>query len=688
MPAAQVWCVGAKAMDPDHQLKLLHQISLTLLAPEPLAPRLTRVVRLLCTVQPWQAARITVLHTPQAWSVRLPLETTVDWPRRLTAQLLRRTTPLQQQLASDRHYLGWPIRWQQARYGALELLLDAPAAAGLLAVLQALVPLLATAIALDGAGAPAADHPPTTTDLALLGSEDQRQLAAVAAQLQAPVLLQPLLACLLRLALERSAATRGAIHLVEPNAHGLHLLTFELADRPDSVGRALTHQAATHDLAKVALANRRAMLRQHGAQTQFAAPLIHAGRLLGAIGLEGNRLEPRALAFVQRLAEIAAPAVLRAQFYQELADARTHLQQVFDELPTGLALIDNHGALLRVNPAWWRLWALQPVAETITLVPWDMLPHLLPRLSDPLAFADLFTRPHTEPTSAVVALQSPWQELRLLVMPVRNALGVPAGFLLAADDVTREREVDRLKSEFVSVVSHELRTPLTSILGYTELLLAREFDPVERREFIETIYKEAEHLSNLVEDLLNVSRIDAGKIKLDRWVIALPRLVRELVAQLNAELDVERHRLLLDVPETLPPIYADRDRVRQILGNLLSNAIKYSPEGGEVVLQASVLRQPPASAPPLPPEPALLISVRDQGIGIPPHELGRIFERFYRVDNSNTRRIGGTGLGLAITKALVELHGGRIWAESTPGEGSTFFFTLPIATEMLRTRRA
>jgi signal transduction histidine kinase len=284
-------------------------------------------------------------------------------------------------------------------------------------------------------------------------------------------------------------------------------------------------------------------------------------------------------------------------------------------------------------------------------------------------------------------MQGPWQELRLLLMPVRDTLGLQSGFLLAVNDVTREREVDRLKSEFVSVVSHELRTPLTSILGYTELLLAREFAPVERREFIQTVHKEADHLANLVEDLLNVSRLDAGKIKLERWVMALPKLVRELVAQMNAELDVERHRLLLDVPESLPPIYADRDRVRQILSNLLSNAIKYSPEGGEVVLHASVLHRPPASAPQLPPEPALLISVRDQGIGIPPHELSRIFERFYRVDNSNTRRIGGTGLGLAITRALVELHGGRIWVESTPGEGSTFYVTLPLATEMLRTRR-
>ena len=272
----------------------------------------------------------------------------------------------------------------------------------------------------------------------------------------------------------------------------------------------------------------------------------------------------------------------------------------------------------------------------------------------------------------------------MMLIPVHDSLGLRPSYLLAVNDVTRERELDRLKSEFISVVSHELRTPLTSILGYTELLQAREFPPHERRELVDTVLKQATHLSNLVEDLLNISRIDAGRITLHRWVLSLSQLVKELTTQLNKALDQSRHRLLLDVSDRLPPVYADRDRLRQILGNLLSNAIKYSPDGGEIVLHAEVLRTPPPGAPPLPPEPALLITVRDPGIGIPLEELPRIFERFYRVDNSNTRKIGGTGLGLAITQALVELHGGRIWVESTPGQGSTFSFTLPLATEGLR----
>lgn len=676
--------VPPRQLDATRQLALIQRLAQMLLAARPLPQRLKDVLAALHTDQPYVAARFIVLHTGEQqgepWSLEHP-RNNYRWARARTAELLQpqplRHEPLIQPLNSAT-YIGWPLRWQQRLYGALEIVLDEPEqSVELLPVLYALAPLIVTALA----------QPAASNGLAQpeLSPDDQQWLGALAARFQAPLLLEPLLAQMLQCALERSGASRGTIYLTESNGHGLHLLAFELPQRAQPP--ALTAHNQTHALAKIALANGQAMIRQIGDETHFAAPLVHEDQLLGALALEGDTLSPQALLLVQRIAELAGSALLRAQFYQQIADARTHLQQVFDELPSGLALTASDGRLLRANPAWWRLWGIAPVDQpTVKLIPWDILPRILSRLPDPLAFSELFMSGSHDGREATIALHNPWQELRLLFMPVRDTLGLQAGFLLAIDDITRERESDRLKSEFVSVVSHELRTPLTSILGYTELLLARDFEAAERKEFIQTVYKEADHLSSLVEDLLNVSRLDAGKIKLERWVMALPKLVRELVAQLNTEIDVERHRVLLDVADALPPIYADRDRVRQILSNLLSNAIKYSPEGGEVVLHATPLRKAPAAAPPLPPEPAMLISVRDNGIGIPPHELNRIFERFYRVDNSNTRRIGGTGLGLAITRALVELHGGRIWAESTPGEGSTFYVTLPIATEMLRTR--
>lgn len=692
-------------MDSARQLEVLGQLGQLLLAPRPLPRRLRDVLRELHAALPYVAARAIVLADGAPWRLEVAPDgerAGYHWPREHTARVLHTRAPLLHRIEPKLHYAAWPICWQGRVFGALEFLVRDPSDIAVVApIMLAIAPFLATALGLSGTPDGAA---------AELSAEDQRRLDAIAIELETPTLLQPLLVLLLDTALKRSAAGGGSIHLAEANGHGLHLLSFEAPSASNghalpAGAMALLPSSRTHELAKIALANGRAMIRQHGGETHFAAPIVHGGKLLGALSLEGRLLDREALLFVQRLAALAGPAVLRAQFFQQLADARTHLQQVFDQLPTGLAVTDSNGVLLRANPAWWQLWGIEP-DEYVKLVPWDILPRILHRLGDPLAFSDLFTNANGSTRAAALALQNPWQELRIMFIPVRDSLAMQSGFLLALDDMTREREVDRLKSEFVSVVSHELRTPLTSILGYTELLLAREFDPSERREFIQTVYKEADHLSSLVEDLLNVSRLDAGKIKLERWVIALPKLVRELVAQLNAELDVERHRVLLDVPDALPPIFADRDRVRQILTNLLSNAIKYSPEGGEVVLHAAVLRHSsgrdghlpalsfpgmapvvplPASAPILPPDPALLISVRDRGIGIPAHELPRIFERFYRVDNSNTRRIGGTGLGLAITRALVELHGGRIWADSVPGEGSTFWVTLPLATEVMRT---
>lgn len=691
-------------MNTTQQLALLQQLGHLLLAPQPIALRLRAALEHLRRAVPFSAARVIVLpHASgqiraDAWCIELPAGTADlhgGWPRDLTVQVLQQRRRVQASTAQG-GYLGGPIVWQQQVFGAIEIRAHAAEITALAPILEAITPFVATALH-EHSGTALAQAQPIFAPL------DIQRLQAINTRLQAPLLLQPLLDFVLHAAVAHTGAAHGSIHLAEANGHGLHLLSYELPSSQNNAAAMLAPSSRAHDLAKIALANGRPMIRELNGDTHFATPVLHEDRLLGALTLEGSALDPQKLAWVQQLATIAGPAVIRAQFYQQLADARMHLQQVFDELPTGLALTDGTGTLLRANPAWWRLWGIAPeVIDQVKLVPWDILPHMLHRLPDPLAFSELFTSATTEAKTATIAFQQPWQELRLLFMPVRDTLALQSGFLLAIDDITKERESDRLKTEFVSVVSHELRTPLTSILGYTELLLARDFEPNERKEFIQTVYKQADHLSHLVEDLLKVSRLDTGKITLDRWVMALPKLVRELIAQLLKELDDDQHRLLLDVPDSLPPIFADRDKVHQILRNLLTNAIKYSPEGGEVVLHAAVLRQPtgnarllppttysvapPASAPPLPPEPAMLISVRDQGMGIPPHELPRIFERFYRVDNSNTRRIGGTGLGLAITRALVELHGGRIWAESTPGEGSTFYVTLPLATEMLHTR--
>jgi len=390
------------------------------------------------------------------------------------------------------------------------------------------------------------------------------------------------------------------------------------------------------------------------------------------------------VAFVKALCDLAVNPLRRALHYQQLLETSTHLGQVFSSIPGGLALMDQQGRVLRHNPAWLTIWGLPPGSMRDPFyVPLDLVPLLLPRLRDPLALTGMCAegqRAPTEVQSLLVQLTSPHQELMLLSVPTRDSFGSLTGRLWIVSDVTREREADRLKSEFLSIISHELRTPLTSIMGYTELLLAREFSPAERREFVQTVYNEANHLYQIVEDLLGVTRLEAGNVRLNQWAVSLRQIVSDLTAQLNNQIS-GKHTMLIDIPPHLPPVYADRDKVRQVLVNLITNAVKYSPNGGEIRLTISDNVELP---PDHPRGKFVRIAVSDQGIGIAPEDLPRIWERFYRVDNGNTRRIGGTGLGLSIAKALVELHGGRIWAESKLNKGSTFYFTLPVATDLVR----
>jgi signal transduction histidine kinase len=422
-------------------------------------------------------------------------------------------------------------------------------------------------------------------------------------------------------------------------------------------------------------------------RAELAVPIGSNGRSLAVLVLDSPRsaaFGDSEVAFAQALCAAAPQPLQRALRYQELLEASTQLSQVITSMPLGLALLDTQGRVLRHNPAWLNVWGIDLAARAEPFhVPWDLVPMVLTRLTDPMGLNDFCAGGQTNPTevqTTTIRLRDPHQELDVLSAPTRDSLGQLTGRLWLISDVTREREADRLKSEFISVVSHELRTPLTSILGYTELLMAREFAPKEQSEFFKTIYDEANHLSQIVEDLLGISRLEAGKIKLNQWVVSMRQLIGEMTAQLSHHLST-RHRMVIDIPAQLPPAYVDRDKVKQILFNLLINAAKYSPRGGEIALS---VREPAALPDDHPPGRFLLVAVRDQGIGIAPEDQTRIWERFYRVDNTNTRRIGGTGLGLSITRALVELHGGRIWLESDVGKGSTFFFTVPIATEMIR----
>jgi two-component system sensor histidine kinase BaeS len=233
----------------------------------------------------------------------------------------------------------------------------------------------------------------------------------------------------------------------------------------------------------------------------------------------------------------------------------------------------------------------------------------------------------------------------------------------------RRDELDRLKDEFVLTASHELRSPLTSVQGFAELLMLDKDSLTPRqRETVEIILDNCRHLVRLLNDLLDLARSDAGRLSIRPQPTEVAPLIEDVVRTMRAQTEAASQSLTEQVEPGLPLIEVEPDRIRQILVNLLTNAHEYTPEGASIGVAARAVRA------------EVEISVRDDGPGIPPDQLERIFDRFTRGDAGLTQRVGGTGLGLAISKSLVELHGGSISAESTVGQGSTFHLRLPVAT--------
>ena len=227
------------------------------------------------------------------------------------------------------------------------------------------------------------------------------------------------------------------------------------------------------------------------------------------------------------------------------------------------------------------------------------------------------------------------------------------------------RHLNLLKTQFISTVSHELRTPLTPIIGYSELLLGGGFDDDTTKEMAGEIHAKAEQMERMVEDLLDLSRVESGRLKLDFEPVSVGALVRSTARDFaNAS---PKHHIASVIAGELPLVDGDPLRLRQVLSNLVTNAIKYSPNGGAVTLRAEIAVDD------------IVVSIIDEGAGIPSDRMSRLFEVFYRVDNDVTRRAKGAGLGLALCKHMVEAHGGRIWVESEVGKGSTFSFSLPLA---------
>ncbi|MBN1935362.1 MAG: PAS domain S-box protein, partial [Anaerolineae bacterium] len=232
-------------------------------------------------------------------------------------------------------------------------------------------------------------------------------------------------------------------------------------------------------------------------------------------------------------------------------------------------------------------------------------------------------------------------------------------------DITQLREAEEMKSTFISVISHELKTPVALIKGYASTLRREDanWDKETLRDSLAVIEEESDRLDVLISNLLDVSRLQSGQMKLNKGDVRVDVMAARVVSDFGTQ--TARHTFKLDFPADFPVIQADHERLRQVLTNLVSNALKYSPDGGRIMVSGRFDDE------------SVYVAVTDQGIGIPAGEREHIFDRFYRVESALSRRTQGAGLGLYLAKSVIDAHGGRIWVDSEPGKGSTFVFTLP-----------
>lgn len=338
------------------------------------------------------------------------------------------------------------------------------------------------------------------------------------------------------------------------------------------------------------------------------------------------------------------------------------LQRLIDTIPTPIFYKDTAGKYLGCNASFEALIG-KSKSDIIGRTIHDIA---MREMADILHNADfaLNQEPRQHQSEAhLVDNDGRYRDFILNVATFSDHAGKVAGLIEVMTDITGHKEMERMKDDMISAVNHEMRTPLTILLGYLQYLSENRVDEAQSGELFATMLKEAERLKGLIGNFLDLQHLRANRGAYSYRPLAMKTLLED-VAALFADAD-SAHRITIDAPAELPQVIGNGERLHEVISNLLSNAIKYSPAGGTVVLGAK------------PEGDGVTVWVRDEGIGIPRESLDKIFDTFYRVDNTARRMFRGTGLGLALVREIVTAHGGRVWAESTVGKGSTFYVTLP-----------
>jgi PAS domain S-box-containing protein len=400
------------------------------------------------------------------------------------------------------------------------------------------------------------------------------------------------------------------------------------------------------------------------ARSALVAPIRYQDRPIGSLTFYAldapRRFDRESIEVAELFASEAAIVLERMHLQDKVKEQREQAARVLEHVGDGVFFVDAGSVVRLWNPAAAEITGVQ-AADIVGQRLEDALPGwtTIARLVS-LSSAPAYAARHSETLPLDVGGRELWLSF--------TGVEFPDGTVYAFRDLTEERNLDKLKRDFVATVSHELRTPLAAVYGAAMTLRRNDvaFDEAQRERLLAIVEAESDRLARIINEVLAASRLDAGTFPLFVESCDPAKLARQVVETSRVHLP-RRVAVELTMDDALPPVAADRDMVRQVLTNLLENAVKYSPEGGAVHI--SLERQ----------EGRVLFGVRDEGLGIPLHEQKRIFEKFYRLDPDLTRGVGGTGLGLYICRELVRRMGGRIWVASREDEGSTFFFELPIA---------
>lgn len=411
-----------------------------------------------------------------------------------------------------------------------------------------------------------------------------------------------------------------------------------------------------------------------GLHQVIALPMAVGNDLVGVVYIfraHGARFASNEVRLLQSFADQAAIAVHNARLYEQVATEKQRLDAILRHSADGIMILNPDLTIESINLALARMtgWSVENArgASHDEVIRWAQRESRLdieeaiaggwPLHEQSMLYVEGDLRHASDSTLSV----------GITYAPLFNERGELRNIIGNVRDITRFREAEEAKTTFISVISHELKTPVSVIKGYASTLNRDdvEWDRDTVLRGLDVIDEEADKLTDLIDNLLDASRLQLGTFSLDFGPVSLPHSAERAAEKFRTQ--APAHTIVVEFPEDFPVIQGDERRLGQVLANLLSNAIKYSPEGSTITVSGEPIAD------------GVRVSVRDEGVGLAPGHENVIFERFYRIDNALTRETQGAGLGLYIVRSIVEAHGGRIWAESEAGKGTTFSFELPLS---------